>query len=413
MSDRNLLRWLGGRPLALALVTAACAAAPAVQAPQGDPAGPEADAGTPIVRRGTFVRRVLLTGELKAVRAHEILVPRTPQWQVSIRWMEADGATVAAGQKVLELDNSSVAANLEERRLAVAHAADELERQQAQAAATLAEKEYTLVQRRIELEKAQIDADVPAELLSGRDLQDRRLAERRARVEFEKAEDDLASTRRGCEADVAVARITLEKAQREVTSAESSITSLSITAPTAGILQIADHPWEGRKLQIGDNVWSGMTALRIPDLTEMQVDGVLFDVDDGQIALGAPARCTADTYPDETFAGNVTGITPMAQELRRGTQRRAFHATVALTRTDPERLRPGMSVKVEIDAERRDGVLIAPRTCLSLAAGGDVATLATGRGAPVRLGPCSALECVVESGIEEGAKLRPAAGGDR
>jgi HlyD family secretion protein len=386
--------------LALAAAAASCLPASAAEPARSGAAGGLR------VRRDVFVRRVLLTGELKAVRAHEILVPRTPQWQVPIRWMEADGALVAAGKKILELDNTSVAANLEERRLAARRAGDELTRQQAQAAATLAEKEFALEQRRTALDKASIDADVPEELLSRRDLLDRRLAERRAQVEFDKADDELAAARRGCEADVTVARIALDKARRDVAAAEGAIASLSIGAPTAGIIQVADHPWEGRKLQIGDNVWVGLTVLRIPDLTEMRVDAVLFDVDDGQVTAGAPARCTADTYPDKTFDGTVTSVTPMAQELRRGSQRRAFLVAVALARTDPERLRPGMSVKLEVEAERRDGVLIAPRSCLALDGTGATAMLAGGERAPVRLGACSAQECVVESGLAEGARLR-------
>src|SRR5512137_738078 len=48
------------------------------------------------VRRGEFRERFVLTGELDAVRADQIVVPRTPVWVIAIRWMEADGATVEA-----------------------------------------------------------------------------------------------------------------------------------------------------------------------------------------------------------------------------------------------------------------------------------------------------------------------------
>jgi multidrug resistance efflux pump len=403
---RTVVARAGLAAATVALLSAACGTGAATGA--GEMAAARREA--PEVRAGTFVRRVLLTGELKAVRAHELTVPRTPQWQVAIRWMEADGATVAAGQKVLELDNSAVASNLEERRLAAKRAADALERAQAQATVTLDERAFAREQRRVARDKAAIDADVPEALLSGRDWHERRLALRRAEVELAKAEDELASARRGAEADVAVARIELDKARREVETAEHAIASLSVSAPTPGVLQVADHPWEGRKLQVGDMAWVGMTVLRIPDLAEMQVDAVLFDVDDGTIAPGARAMCTADTYPDEEFPGTVIAITPMAQELRRGTQRRAFRATVALERTDPARLRPGMSVKVEVEAERREGALLVPRSCIA-PAGAAAVVLADGTRADVRLGPCSARECVVESGVAAGARLRRAAGG--
>src|SRR4030095_10487701 len=50
------------------------------------------------VRRGSFAGRFLLTGELEAVRADKLTVPRIPNWQTTIRWMEAEGAVVKAGE---------------------------------------------------------------------------------------------------------------------------------------------------------------------------------------------------------------------------------------------------------------------------------------------------------------------------
>lgn len=405
-------RWRGRCALA-ALAAVAIAVAGGCGPPvAGDP--PRRGGGRPgvvEVHTGTLVRRVLLTGELQAVRAQEVMVPRTPQWQVAIRWMVADGTAVAAGQRVLELDNSAVTSNLEERRLAARRAADSLERARAQALVNLLEREFAREQKRLTRDKAAIDADVPEALLSGREWQERRLALRRAEVELAKADDDLAAARRAAEADVEVARIELEKAQRQVEIAEAAIGALSVNAPAAGVLQVADHPWEGRKLQVGDVVWVGMPVLRLPDLDALQVEAVLFDVDDGSITVGAPARCTVDSYPEETLTGTVAAIAPVAQELRRGSQRRAFRVTVALERAETRRLLPGMSVKVEVEAERRDNAVLVPRPCLALAGTTTAVELVQGTPVSVRLGPCSAHECVVEEGLAAGARVRCAAGG--
>ncbi|HEX3128517.1 MAG TPA: hypothetical protein VH394_14395, partial [Thermoanaerobaculia bacterium] len=77
------------------------------------------DASGPVlaVRRGALRPRLLLTGELAAARALELKVPQTgggPQLQ--IRWMERDGTPVRAGQRVVDLDNSSFTSDLEEKR---------------------------------------------------------------------------------------------------------------------------------------------------------------------------------------------------------------------------------------------------------------------------------------------------------
>ncbi len=360
----------------------------------------------PVVRRGDFHGRFLLTGELRAVRSTDLVVPRTPSWQIPIRWMETDGATVQAGQKVLEFDNSSFTGELEEKRLAEAQAENALLAQEARAVATDAENRYQLEQRRSELEKARIDAAIPAELRSQRDHQEKQLALHRAQAQHDKARETLEAHRLATQEERQVFRIQLEKATREVKIAEQAIGTLVLTAPRAGILIVNDHPWEGRKLQVGDSVYVGLAAMSIPDLSEMEVEAMLVDVDDGIIAVGMPATCTLDTYPDQSFPGSVKEIAPIAQAMGRRSQRRAFRAVIDLERSDPGRMRPGMSVKVEIATGTLADVLLAPRASLDLDANPPQALLVDGGSARVALGPCGALECVVERGLQEGTLLR-------
>jgi multidrug efflux pump subunit AcrA (membrane-fusion protein) len=69
-------------------------------------------------------------------------------------------------------------------------------------------------------------------------------------------------------------------------------------------------------------------------------------------------------------------------------------------------MRPGMSVRVEVMGPEIRNALLVPRAALDFANGGPRAFLAAGGTAPVRLGPCSAEACVVESGPAEGTRLR-------
>jgi hypothetical protein len=69
-----------------------------------------------------------------------------------------------------------------------------------------------------------------------------------------------------------------------------------------------------------------------------------------------------------------------------------------------------MSVRVEVlGPETRDALLV-PRAALQFAGGPATprVLLAAGGSAAVRLGPCSASECVVESGVTAGTRLRAA-----
>jgi hypothetical protein len=64
-----------------------------------------------------------------------------------------------------------------------------------------------------------------------------------------------------------------------------------------------------------------------------------------------------------------------------------------------------MSVKVEVLASSLADALLAPRGGLDLGVEPPIAHLAGGGRREVRVGPCNALECVVEDGLAEGDRL--------
>jgi HlyD family secretion protein len=406
------------------------------------------------VRRGDLRPRLLLTGELKSARAETLVAPQTPSFQLQIRWMAEDGARVAAGQPVVEFDNSAFVSKLDEKRLAAAAGADELARLQAEARATAADRAFAVEQARTDLEKARIAAAVPAELLPRREYQDRQLKLQQSETALAKAQADRAAQRSTSAADLGVQRIALDKTRREVAAAEAAIRELTLRAPRAGLMLVGDHPFAGRKLHEGDNVWTGTAVAMLPDLASMMVEAALSDVDDGRVAPGMEATCFLDAYPESPYRGRVAEVSPVARESGRSALLRYFTVRVELGPLTPRqvaRLRPGMSARVEIAAPPVRGALLVPRAALELAApapfvqavvassgpleaappmrpqsgpagaasrghagtlGGSRALLAGGGAAPVRLGPCDAFWCVAVSGVREGQALRRRAAGD-
>jgi HlyD family secretion protein len=358
------------------------------------------------VRRGPFRQRVLLSGELAAARGEALVVPRTHAFQLAIRWMAEDGTMIEAGDPVVAFDNSQFSSDLEEKRLAAYNAGSALERNAAESKTAAAEKRFQMEKARSEVEKARIAAAVPPDLLSLREYQERHLALRRAKVELAKAEEALAAQRQESAKDAEIQRISLEKSRREIRTAEEAIDALVLRAPRDGMVLVGDHPWEGRKLQVGDTLWVGMTVATLPDLSSMIVEATLSDVDDGRIAPGLEALCVLDAYPRETYRGRVTDVSPVARESRRSLLLRYFPVRIALDRSDPRRMRPGMSVRVEVLGSEVKDALLVPRSALDFAAGRPRVLLAGGGAAEVRLGPCNAGECVIEGSLAPGTRLR-------
>jgi HlyD family secretion protein len=231
----------------------------------------------------------------------------------------------------------------------------------------------------------------------------------RATSESDKAKEDLAAHETSSTEAVLQKRIALEKARREFEAAGLAMDGMVLKAPRDGILVVAEHPWQGRKIQVGDSVWVGLPVVNLPDLSAMEVEAKLSDVDDGRIVPGLPVTCLLDAFPDRPYTGHVAEITPVAQEAANRSLRRAYNVRVALDAADTARMRPGMSVKVEVHPKDRDGVLLAPREGLDLAGAHPRARLLSGELVDVELGGCNLDSCVVVRGLEVGARLKAGA----
>ena len=70
---------------------------------------------------------LLLSGEIEAGRSEPILAPRTRPWGAAIRWLVDDGSEARQGDRILELDNSALVSGLEDLKVAVLEADNQLE----------------------------------------------------------------------------------------------------------------------------------------------------------------------------------------------------------------------------------------------------------------------------------------------
>jgi len=175
-----------------------------------------------------------------------------------------------------------------------------------------------------------------------------------------------------------------------------------LTTPRDGVVVDEMHPWMGHKFRVGDTVQAGMTIITIPDLAQpMMVQSELSDVDDGRVSIGMTGACTLDAYPAEPVDCTVKDLAPVARTKGEGSLRRAFAVVISLAKTDPSRMRPGMSVKVELHRQPINGALVVARGAVSFDKSPHV-RLQGGESREVKLGACDPQVCIVDSGLADG-----------
>ena len=367
------------------------------------------------VHRGHFVRELTLTGEVDAARGEMIAVPNLPSWNTSIKWIADDGTQVHRGDRVVELDNTQFTSGLDAKRQAAAQAEQELQQKDAEAEADLLQKKLDVETKRADYEKTKLDAAVPKEVVSARDYEDRQIKFKRATVELAKARSVLRSQLTAAKSDRANLVLNLQKAQRELQTADDAINALILRAPRDGIAVLKDHPWEGRKLKEGDPVFVGLGLVLIPDPSSIRVTAALPDVDDRKIAEVCRWPSTKH-WPLESVtpwparrasrrrrcsAGSASPLARSSWRLRRRlagrwqSLRRSFRVAIKLGKLDPARMRPGLSARVIIRRGAVDDALLIPRAAV------DSASKKKG----VRIGDCNDLDCVVLAGLKEGESL--------
>jgi HlyD family secretion protein len=402
----SILCWFGAAACGRAEMVPGSARASTAAAPTSAAGGGE---GPLALRRGDFERRLPLTGEIDAVAPLELKVPRVPNGKVPIRYLAAEGAEVKAGELVVELDSTSFVLEIKDRTLQLSQAEIDLERQISQNGVAEADRALEVERKRAAVKRAEVDADVPEGILPQRDYLEKQLALARARADLEKADEALAAQRTTAAADVKLKRIAVEKLRRAADIAQQAVSTLALHATAPGTVIISDHQEERRKLQEGDEVFMGMTVVRVTSSNARRVRAWLADADDGKIAAGMAARVVLDAHPDRVFQGSVRDISPVARTPGdRQAQRRVFTVNVDLDEADTGTLRPGLSARVEVLTERKANVLLLPRPAVAWTADGPRALLADGGEVVVALGGCNRDVCLVTGGLDMAARLRRA-----
>jgi HlyD family secretion protein len=367
-----------------------------------------------VVRREPFERRYLLSGELVAERAIDLTAPDVGIRPLEIRQMVENGTQVEAGDLLMAFDNSELAASLEQKRVDVLSERTGLVTTESQTGSRVAEASFNVERRQAELDKARIDATVPPELKSREEYQRLQTELRLAESRLADAQKALAAAQSIGGANERLQQLALDNSETDLARLEESLERLQIVAPSAGVVLIASNVDEGRRWRVGDPVYPGGRVMTLPDLDTMIVRARLYDVDDGAIEPGSPAVVILDSYPDTVIGARVRHIDPMALQQSEASSSRTFWVTVELAELDLERMRPGMSVKVIVgrpETSHAGGAsgpapLVVPRSSLRLDdAEHPRLLLANGSWLEVELGPCDALRCVVESGVEEGTRL--------
>ncbi len=323
-----------------------------------------------------------------------------------ILWIIPDGTHVTKGQKIVELDSSTITESISQQKIVLEKAnAARIQVEKELSAAKIAVQEYlegTYVkehqllesQSKIALEnlRSSENALQHTERMARKgyvtplQLEAQRFAVERAKLDLDTAQtaitvldkftkakmlEDLQSKRDSAEARWRSEQAACELEQQRLTRMTTQLEKCVILAPQDGMVIYANESSSSRgssssgvKIEEGAAVRERQSIVRLPDLSQMQVKTLVHESKIDQVAIGQRAQIK---LLDRVFQGQVRLVGNQPEPGSFFSSNVKEYAAYVRIEGEVEQVRPGQTAEVEIlIADKRDVISVPVQAVVEL-----------------------------------------------
>jgi len=325
-------------------------------------AQPKPDASVFKVHRGDIKKTLQLDGELRAVSSRTIFSSTSEE--AKITYLPPEGTLVKAGERVVELDNSTILSKITDIDERIVAAENDIDKTRSQHESALRDMEVVLSTLWLTYEQSKLDVNLPVNVLPRRKYQENQLAYEKGKTEYENQLTKIEEKKKEQAAELQVKIIEKEKLGVRLNQIKANLAGMTLTAPADGMVIYGDHWMERRKIQVGDMVWGGFPLVRLPDLKDMEVLAQVNEVDGPRLSIGQKAVVKLDSYPDSEISGSVKNIAQTAIKASWMAKAKVFLVVISLEKTRTDIMKPGMSAQITLSVAEQPSLLLVPRSAV-------------------------------------------------
>ena len=342
-----------------------------------------------------------------------------------------EGDYVKKDSVLVELDKTGLESKLEMLELELISAEADLniaeeevrKYEQGEYPQKIKELEFAIEKAQAQLDKAK--EEMPKETNSGvyskSEIRDAQIKVNEAQMTLDKAVldkkifDDFTHKKNLLErkTDSDTARQKYQSKVKQKKEYEEQLTKMTLVAPCDGLVIYGgggdNRRYRGEEvvIKVGALVYKGQVVITLPNVSLMQVQARIHEVDIEKIKDKLEVSIAIDAFPDLALKGKVAQIGALAHDRDWRSQGvKVFDVTIDISDKD-ERLRPGMTAKVEIKVGTLKKVIAIPiesvfddpetktKYCFVMESGGPAKRI-------IELGASDDNFVEVKTGIEEG-----------
>ncbi|MCL4441254.1 MAG: efflux RND transporter periplasmic adaptor subunit [Firmicutes bacterium] len=346
-------------------IIAVAVLAPALYFVLGGTSKASGDYLTDTVKRGNITKTISASGTLEPVQT------------ISMSFKDAEKVKkiyVKAGDKVepdqllaeletgnLEADVLQAQANFDSQSAKLQlekNGATQEELEESEAKVSMAQTSYNLAKNTLERNQTLYQAGA----ISQSELDQLKADFDNAEASLKQARASLRTLQKGNrQEDIASAAAQVISARAQLQVAKNALSDARLICPIDGIVSLINGA-EGQRATANNNNTSGEGFLEVISET-LQVKAQINEGDIGQAQVGQKVEFTVNSYPDKTFAGKVSSISPIAATE---SNVQIYSVIIQLDNNYTE-LKAGMPADVTIIVEQSEDVLTIPKGAVTYA----------------------------------------------
>jgi HlyD family secretion protein len=357
------------------------------------------------VKSGPFRQSITETGDLEAIKASFITMPRL-NWQYGYQFkvvgLVEHGKQVQKGDSIISLDASSIykyilekESSLENEQAASKKQKVDMENKLQELNAQLKTEQASYDLKKLELERVQYESENKRKL--------KELEFHQATIKLNKVKRNLDLRPKLDDYDRKTQEIRVIQRENEIKAAKETLKLMVIRSPLEGIFQVKTN-WNGQHIKLGDNLYLGSMIASIPDIRKMKANTFVNETDITKVKLGTKVIVRLDALPTVPFNGVITSISKICTKNENA---KIFKIEVEIPETDL-RLKPGMTVSCEYLIFESEKELYVPNKCLLKENGHSYLLINKGispQKIEVITGPSNNNYTVIISGAKKGQEL--------
>lgn len=289
----------------------------------------------------------MISGEVRAVDAQPIYTPPSDFSPVVLHYYLSEGATVRPGDVVLRIDPGEALAQIMQLNSQIEETKARIAMELAELAVKVVDAERALVDAEAVLRKAEIDAAIPPEHLSGLDY-DRYQGEReRAEREYSHKQHEFNFARAAVKRYSDDGCLEVGKLETERLFRQTEVSQAEVRAEQAGLVVHGFDSFRGIRYDEGSSAWPGNSVGEIiGSSSAMAVVAYAFEPDRVALVVGQIVDVSFDALPHRRLEGRIERISAAPDVKTEWGNGLYFTVDIALPQNHDLPLLVGMSARV-------------------------------------------------------------------